>query len=190
MAWKENISQEEYNTDIESVKSEAVKGLFTQEQLDTEIGKTKELFKDYISNEDFEKTKNDYETKISELGGKEPTAEEKKILEKQKELADKEKELLDKENMYNLSDMLEERGLPKSLAEYLKFGDKEVNEKLVEGLTQIFSDERFSNSFKGVGHKKNEGITKEQFKNMSLEEQFKIFNTNPELYNKLVVRKL
>lgn len=178
MAWKEGLTQEEYNADVESAVNAAKEGLFTKEQLDEEIIKTKDFYKDYISKED-------YETKISELGGKEPTEEEKKILEKQKELADKEKTLTDKENMYNLSEMLEGKGLPKALAQHLKYGDKDINEKLIEGLTQIFADAKFNNSFKPNGHKKNDGMTKEQFKNMSYIERVKVFETNPELYKKL-----
>ncbi|MEA4826688.1 MAG: hypothetical protein VB130_08665, partial [Clostridium sp.] len=137
MAWKEGLTQEEYSADVESAINTAKEGLFTKEQLDVEIGKTKELYKDYISKED-------YETRVNELGGKELSEEEKKILEKQKELEDKERLLVDKENMYNLSEMLEEKGLSREMAKLLKFGDKETNEKLVEGLTQIFADAKFN----------------------------------------------
>lgn len=185
MAWKEGLTQEEYSTDMESAVNAAKKGLFTKEQLDVEISNTKDFFKNHISKEDYEAKVNEYESKINELGGKELSEEEKKLLEKQKELADKEKALLDKENMYNLSEILEENGLPKSLAQHLKYGDKEINEKLVEGLTQIFADVKFNNSFKPNGHKKNDGMTKEQFSKLSYVERVKVFETNPELYKKL-----
>lgn len=179
MAWKENMTQEEYNTDITAEAKKAKEGLFTKEYVDGEIVKTKDLFKDHISKEDFEKSKTTYETTIKEL---------EKFKPKDKTEAEKQLEQTQKENRkLKFREKLLEQGLPRELSDFMSISDDETKDKEVfenlKGLFDSYKDgEKYFNPTK---HKKNEGMTKEKFNSMSTTERFKLFQENPEMYQKL-----
>ncbi|MCY6958289.1 hypothetical protein [Clostridium brassicae] len=182
MAWKENLSQEEYDADIETATNTAKEGLFTQEQLDTEIGKTKDLFKEYISKEDFEKAKGEYETTIKDLEQYKPKDKSETEIELEKIKAEN--------KIYKAKEILQNESLPSQLMdidfEKLHSENEEDRKQVVESLKELFADEKFNNSFKPTGHKKNDGeMTKEQFENMSYKERMNLFKTNPNLFNTL-----
>ena len=137
-----------------------------------------------------DKVRTDYSTKlklaneeIAKLKPVDKTPEEIALEERQKALALKEKEIADKEKSYTVKDKLTAKGLPSELAKYLSIGD-DVDTTLEEFGSAINSF-LLNGTYKPDGHKKSEGMTKADFKNMNYSQRANLLETNPELYKKL-----
>lgn len=126
------------------------------------------------------KTAND---EIAKYKPTDKTDAEKALEQKLNELATKEKELLAKENSIKLRDKLTSKGLSGDLAKYLNVG--EDADTAIDEFTTMLNSMVLDGTYKPSNHAKNDGITKEKFKEMSYLEKSKLYSTNPELYKKL-----
>ncbi|ADK14735.1 DUF4355 domain-containing protein [Clostridium ljungdahlii] len=164
-----------------------------------EVSKAKEGFKDYVSQEDLnksiqsetDKVRTEYSKKLKdatdELNKYKPVEKSDGEIEMEKRLKvleDKEKEVAQKEKVMNISNKLEERGLPKQLSKYL-VGAEDLETSMAE-IKELFNNAQIQNGFKPDSHKsKEDSITKEQFQKMGLMDRMNLFKTNQELYEKL-----
>ena len=106
---------------------------------------------------------------------------EKKLVE----LDAKEKEIANKERYLKVQDTLVQNELPKDLAKYLNVsGDDEI-ETITQELGSILNQHLMNSSYKPKDRKKNDGMTKEQFKQLSYVERVQLQESNPTLYAKL-----
>ena len=160
----------------------------------------KELYKENLTEEEFtsilekvgqsasDKVRTEYSSKIKELEGKLPkekTPEQQEMENKIKQLEQKEQELLFKENKLNISNALNEKGLPQQLADVLNIQGVEDINNFVQGISEIFNKHSIDNSYKPTHkHKANDSMSKEDFKKLGYTERVKLQETNPALYEK------
>lgn len=186
-----------------NLNEEQLKGVqdYVTEYTAGEVTKAKEVFKDYVSKEDLNKqlqsssdrVRTEYSKKMKDLQDelvkykpKDKSESEIALENRLKTLEDKEKKVQAKEKLLNISDKLKEQGLPQQLAKYLSNIEDDKVETEVNSLKTLFNNLALNNSFVPSSHKaKNESITKEQFKKMSMIERENLYTTNKELYNKL-----
>lgn len=186
-----------------NLNEEQLKGVqdYVTEYTAGEVTKAKEAFKDYVSKDEVEKltqsvsdkVRTDYSKKLKDANDelvkykpKDKSEAEIALENRLKTLEDKEKEVANKEKLLNISDKLKEQGLPPQLAKYLSGVENDKVETEVNNLKTLFNNLALNNSFVPSSHKaKNESITKEQFKKMSMAERENLYTTNKELYNKL-----
>lgn len=134
-----------------------------------------------------DKVRTDYSTKLKtatdeleKLKPKDKTEEEKSYEDKLKELAKRENEITAKERTHKLREKLTEKGIPAEMAQYLNVG--EDMDKFVDELSGTVNGLLLNNGFKPSDHKKNNGVTKEQFAKMTYAERAKLADEKPELY--------
>lgn len=179
------------------LNDEQLKGV--QDYVTNEVSKTKEGFKDYVSQEDLnkniqrecDKIRTNYSKKLKdatdELNKYKPVEKSEAEIEMEKRLKileDKEKEVAQKEKVLNVSNKLEEKGLPKQLSKYL-VGAEDLETSITE-IKELFNNAQINNGFKPEQHKsKEDSITKEQFQKMGVMDRMNLFRTNEELYKKL-----
>ncbi|MCD3240848.1 hypothetical protein G8T75_12860 [Clostridium botulinum D/C] len=184
MAFKEGLTEQEYTLDIENAKKIAVEGMFSKEQLTKEVEKAT---KGLIKNEDFEKIKNDYETKLKNVNNELVKYKGNELSEAEKQALEYKQKYERLENQMKLGSMLEEKGLPRSLAD-LKFKDFEKSEDYVAELTKILENVQADRPFvptKGNSGKQQGNITREDFKKMGYSEMCKLAEENPTLFEQL-----
>ncbi|SHK06333.1 hypothetical protein [Paramaledivibacter caminithermalis] len=126
-----------------------------------------------------DKVRTEYSKKVKELESKLPPEKSEKELELEK----KEQELLAKERHFKVRETLEKNQLPSELAKFLT-AEEDV-ESVVSELSEVLNQHILNNSYKPTSKKNNDGITKEQFAKMGYLERMSLFESNPELYNKL-----
>lgn len=167
--------EQEVATDVQE---EEVK-TFTEEDLNKKI----QSETDRVRTEYSKKIKQ-MEEELKELKPKEKSDAELEMEQRIKALEDKEKEIQAKERLLNVTNKLQEQGLPSQLSKYL-VGVEDV-ETEINSLKEIFNNSVLNNSFKPQKHNSNkEKISKEDFNKMTLLERQKLYEINQELYNKL-----
>ena len=139
--------------------------------------------KKYVQSET-DKVRTDYSTKLKTANDelnkykpKEKSEQEKTLDERTKSLDEREQAIAEREKSLELTKKLSEKGLPADLAKYLNTDDDEA-------LTSI-SNLLLSGGNVPKSHPKNNGISKEQFKNMNYIQKAKLYAENPELYKSL-----
>lgn len=175
MAYKENMTIEEYNADIAEVTNKAKEGLFGED----EISKRIQSETDKVRTEYSKKLKTT-EDELAKFKPVEKSDAEKELDKRIAELETKQKEIDSKEKSMKVQELLTGSNMPKDLAKYLNLGDD--TETSIKEVVNILSQHM---SYKPVNHKKTETITKEQFKAMKYSERAKLAEDNPELYETL-----
>lgn len=126
-----------------------------------------------------DKVRTEYSKKLKEKEDNSKTYEDKL-----KELEQKEKEISNKEKLLNISNTLEEKGLPKQLAKYLQ-GVEDLDTSILE-IQGIFNSKQIDNSFKPTNHQSTKDtISKADFMKMSYADRVNLFKSNEELYKRL-----
>ncbi|ABR49000.1 hypothetical protein Amet_2850 [Alkaliphilus metalliredigens QYMF] len=115
---------------------------------------------------------------------KDKTDAELALEQKMADLETKQKEIEAKERQYKVQDTLAQNELPKDLAKYLNVGDDEM-ETIASELGSILNNHLMNNSYKPKDRKKNDGMTKEQFRKLNYSERESLHSNSPELYKKL-----
>ncbi|EPY6467464.1 capsid assembly scaffolding protein Gp46 family protein [Clostridium sporogenes] len=178
----ENKQTTEVNTEQEQEVSQEIEKetkTFTEEDLNKKI----QSAEDRVRTEYSKKLKQ-MEEELEELRPKEKSQFELDMEARVQALEQKEKEVAKKELELNVTNKLQEQGLPSQLSKYL-VGVEDV-ETEINSLKEIFNNNALNNSFKPQKHNNSkEKISKEDFNKMTLLERQKLYETNQELYLKL-----
>lgn len=149
-----------------------------------------EFVQKYVQSET-DKVRTDYSTKLKTVNEElikykpvEKSDAEKQLEERMKQLEERENQLKQKEKQEKVSKKLGEFGLPTELANYLNVEDEETLEKIGASMNALL----LNNVNQPTNHTKQQGVTKEQFKNMSYAERANLASQNPELYKMLSKR--
>jgi len=112
-----------------------------------------------------------------------------------KELEEKEKEFALTQNKLEASKIMAEHGLPISFVDYIVAEDAET---MMQNITNFETQwksaiadavqQRLASPAPKGGNVTQAGMTKEQFKKLTLAQQSEIYRTNPELYKQMVTR--
>lgn len=111
--------------------------------------------------------------------------------QKLQELNDREAELSKRELLAETEKQLNEKGLPTAVAALIIGKDAETTLTNITSFADIFNKAVESEVAKRIGtgapkaNQNASGISKEQFKNMSLAQQAELFRTQPDLYKQL-----
>lgn len=182
-----NMENENTNTTVDTTEAkdagaETTATTFTEEELNKRI----QSETDKVRTEYSKKVK-DLESKVKELTPVEKTQAELDMEARIKALEDKEKEVQQKEKLLNITNKLQEQGLPSELAKYMQ-GAENVETEL-NSLKDIFSNytqNALNNTYKPKQHKsKDTTISKEDFAKMNYIQRQKLYTENKELYLKL-----
>lgn len=138
-----------------------------------------------------DRVRTDYSTKLkdanNELAKYKPVEKselEIQMEERIKALELKEQEINKKERAMTVANKLKEKSLPSELAKYLNLG--EDIDKSIEEVGSVVNTYFLNSGNKPSGnHAKQQGTTREQFKQMSYMERVQLMETNPELYKAL-----
>lgn len=125
---------------------------------------------------------------INSLKPKEKNESEIELENRIAKLEQKEQEIKIKERKMEISNLLQEKGLPTQLLNIINIGVEGGElETSLEEIAKIYKENTLNNSFKPNDRTKSkEVVTKEQFSNMSYKDRLNLFNSNEELYNKLI----
>ncbi|NFQ02754.1 DUF4355 domain-containing protein [Clostridium sporogenes] len=179
---KQTTETTEVNTEQEQEVSQEIEKetkTFTEEDLNKKI----QSAEDRVRTEYSKKLKQ-MEEELEELRPKEKSQSELDMEARVQALEQKEKEVAKKELELNVTNKLQEQGLPSQLSKYL-VGVEDV-ETEINSLKEIFNNNALNNSFKPQKHNNSkEKISKEDFNKMTLLERQKLYETNQELYLKL-----
>lgn len=128
----------------------------------------------------------DLQAKVQELSPVEKTQEQidlekriAKLEESEKEVAAREKRLAFQENLSN-------KGIDKSLFDYLK-DDTDVD-ALSNVIDEIVKARMKSNGYVPTNHSSDDSVSQEEFDKMSYDKRVEIYQKNPTLYEKLTKR--
>lgn len=123
-----------------------------------------------------DKVRTDYSQKLKLANEEVEKFKPKELTPSQIEFENTKKEL----NQLKFTMKLKEIGVSDDLAKYLKSDiDLEDFGKFYKGFNEQKQD------YVAKKHIENAGVTKEQFKQMTIEEKTKLYNENPELYAQL-----
>ena len=185
-----NVNEQEVSqgtTEQEQTQEPTVK-TFTQEEVDKMIQKrlSRER-KDIEAKIEAERREAEELAKLSEA------EKQKKLFEKQVAEFEATKRAFEQEKLLNeTSKQLASKNLPIEFAEMLKAADAESTFENIKIFEAKFNEavERLVNErLKGKTPKAQtgavEGVTKEAFNKMSYKERLELYNSDPELYNKL-----
>lgn len=155
---------------------------FTPEQ-QAEVERLIQSEQDKVRTEYSKKLKDTTE-ELSKYKPKDKSESEVELENRLKALEDKEKEISNKEKLLNISNTLEEKGLPKQLAKYLQ-GAEDLDTSITE-VQGLFNSNKLDNTYKPSNHQSTkDAISKEQFMKMSYSDRVNLFKTNEELYKRL-----
>ena len=165
------------------------KKYFTQADFDREISKMYEKFEAKFTKKS-EQAKAEAE-KLANMNAEEKLKYE--LEQKESQIALKEKEYTLKENKFECSKIFESKELPLSLVDLVVAEDAETMQKNIELLDKEYKkaikkevEKRLKGKAPIIADIDFNGITKEQFKKMSIAEQSQLYQTNRELYLQLV----
>jgi len=134
------------------------------------------------------------EKEISEANKISAMNEEEKrtyqLEQREKALAEKERLIAINENKYEAVKMLADKGLPTEFAEYCVNGDAEVTVQNIKNIEKIFNKAvaeavKAKIGYNPIASGQKAPLTKEAFFRMSISEQQKLYQENPELYREL-----
>ena len=118
---------------------------------------------------------------------------EYELKQREAAIADKEKQLALMENKNEASKILAEKGISISLVDFIVAEDAETMKANIDLLDKCFKESvkaEVEKRLKSNTPKKNlpldEQLTKESFKKLSMMEQQKLYETNPELFAQLI----
>ncbi|WP_165000384.1 hypothetical protein [Anaerophilus nitritogenes] len=175
------IKQNE-NVEVEETKEETKK---------EEVKTFKEEDVQKIIQSETDKVRTEYSKKVKvleeeliKLKPAEKSETELKLEQKLKELDEKEKQIQAKERQFKVQDTLTANNLPKELSKFINAGDDDLD-NLGKEIADILNKHLLNSSYKPKTHKPNDGITKDQFKQMNYMERLKLQQSNPTLYSKL-----
>ena len=182
----ENIENNETKTDvIDETEIEKKNNSLSENENNKTITISEIEYNKKIQSES-DKVRTEYSKKIKEL---EEKIKELTPVEKSKEEIDFESRLAAleaREKSIKLKDELTEKGLTKELASYLR---DDVNiEEFSALIENEFKKNSISHAYTPNNHKSGESMTKEEFKNLSMDKKEKIYLENPELYKTLAGR--
>lgn len=116
---------------------------------------------------------------------------EYELEQREKALAEKERAFALERNKNIASQILSEKDIDVSLADFVVAEDAETMDENIKRLAKGISksvERRLKSKSPLKAPEQNEGLTKEQFNKMSLNERQHLFDTDRELYNKLAQR--
>lgn len=118
---------------------------------------------------------------------------EYELKQRENAIAEKEKQLALMENKNEASKILAEKGISIALVDFIVAEDAETMKTNIDLLDKCFKESvkaEIEKRLKSNTPKKNlpldEQLTKESFKKLSMMEQQKLFETNPELFKQLI----
>lgn len=139
--------------------------------------------------EKFEKEKAESE-KLRDMD--EAQKKEYEYTKKMEELAAREKEFIITQNKLEASKILAERGLPVSFVDYIVAEDAETMMVNINTFDTAWKaaiadavQQRLAQPAPKGSNVSQQGMTKEQFKKLTLAQQSEIYRTNPELYKQM-----
>ena len=136
----------------------------------------------------FEKEKKEAE-RLASLSAEERYSEE--LNKRERDIAEREKQIILLENKNTASAVLSEKGISVSLVDLVVADSAEETKKKINILEKEFNasvQKEIEKRIAGNTPSKSsvsEGMTKEEFKKLSIVKQQEILNTNPELFNSL-----
>lgn len=144
-----------------------------------------------------QKERKKFQTQMAEAEKLRTMNEEQKATyaweQRMKALEDKEREFVLRENKIEASRILQEKGLPTAMIEYMKLDDAETMMDTINSFELMFQSavndavsRRVATPSPKTGSVSQTGMSKEQFKKMSLPQQMDLYKTNPKLYMELV----
>lgn len=144
-----------------------------------------------------QKERKKFQTQMAEAEKLRTMNEEQKATyeyeQRMKALEDKEREFALRENKIEASRILQEKGLPTAMIEYMKLDDAETMMDTINSFELMFQSavndavsRRVATPSPKTGSVSQTGMSKEQFKKMSLPQQMDLYKTNPKLYMELV----
>lgn len=191
---------ENYQEDKDPDKDKETK-TYTQEELDAKLQSETDKRVSQAIKTAQEKWQTEYEAKLEkEKSEAQRLAQMSEEDKRQEELSKREKELADRENRIKNLELesqakseMSSNGLPVEFTNYVM---GETAEQVKANITTFKSqwetaiekavNERLQGTTPKTATKQsNGGITKEQFKKMSISEKTKLFNEDPDLYNQL-----
>lgn len=175
---KENEKPNEANKDNGADKESVT---LTKAELDKRIQNAEDKLRT-----SYTKTIKELESKIKELSPVEKTDAELEFERRLSELEKTQKELDAQKAFLELQDTLQNKGIDKSIATYLKEG-VDVDE-LVSVFQNVMKEATKSNAYVPDSHNAGDKITVEEFSKMKYSEQVEVMNKNPELYKRLMAK--
>lgn len=113
--------------------------------------------------------------------------------QRMKALQEKEAEFALRENKIEASRILQEKGLPTAMIEYMKLDEAEAIMDTINQFELMFQSavndavsKRVATPSPKTSSVSQTGMSREQFKQLSLPEQMDLYKTNPKLYMELV----
>ncbi len=119
--------------------------------------------------------------------------EQSRLIEEKKQLQEQLAEIQLTNLKYETAKVLNNKGMSAEFVDFVVGNDAETTQANIDKLDKLFKAEVLkevskrvtSTETKNSNNSNNNGITKEQFRKMSIAEQTKLFNSNPELYKQL-----
>ncbi|MDW5300632.1 MAG: DUF4355 domain-containing protein [Sedimentibacter sp.] len=160
----------------------------TQEELDKKIQQA------IYTNSQNEKKK--YEKELQKQKSLMEMDEQSRLVEEKKQLEQQLAEIQLTNLKYETAKVLNNKGMSAEFVDFVVGNDTETTQANIENLDKLFKkavSEEVSKRVTSTGTKNsnnsiNGTMTKEQFRKMSIAEQTKLFNENPELYKQLTNR--
>lgn len=142
------------------------------------------------------KQKKEFERQVAESeklkSMDEKQRQEYEYAQKLQELENREKEFNIAQNKLEATKVMANRGLPIEFVDYIVAEDAETMMENITTFERAFKSavadavaEKVASPAPKNGNAKQTGLTKEEFKKMSLGQQAEIYRTNPELYKQL-----
>ncbi len=119
--------------------------------------------------------------------------EQSRLIEEKKQLQEQLAEIQLTNLKYETAKVLNNKGMSSEFVDFVVSNDAETTQANIDKLDKLFKAEVLkevskrvtSTGTKNSNNSNNSGITKEQFKKMSIAEQTQLFNENKELYMQL-----
>lgn len=177
----ENTETEVKNDTTETKGGEGAAATFTQEDVDKKVQSECDKLRTSYS-----KQIKDLEKKIKELTPVELSDTEKELNRRIEELEKSQKEVESQKAFLSLQDALQNKGIDKSLAAYLK-ADVDV-EKFVTAFNSAMKEVTKNTGYVPDSHNAGDKITSEEWGKMKYSEKEKIARENPELFKRLMAK--
>lgn len=191
---KEAFMEENTNINVDTTAEEQVENEKEKTYTFEEVQKLIASETDRRTNQALKKQAKEYEKKLSL---EKLDATERASAEKDMQIAELQEKLKSFEIEKNKSEMmrvLSARGMSADFVDLIAMTDDvEECQRRIDTLDKLFKDEvarevkkRLATSSPVVGTGDNNAMTKDKFRSMSIAEQNKLYETNPELFNKLI----
>lgn len=190
MAEGDNMNEE--NTNIQEVEAGSAEITYSQADFDKKL----QAESDRRVEMALQKERKKFQSQMAEAEKLRTMNEEQKATyeyeQRVKALEEKEREFALRENKIEASRILQEKGLPTAMIEYMKLEDAENMLDTINSFELMFQaavndavSKRVATPSPRTGSVSQTGMSKESFKKMSLPEQMDLYRTNPKLYMEL-----